>query len=232
MVGISVYREQARWGRWDVPAVLLPADYIDSVARAGGAPVLLPSDASKAEAITARIDAMVLSGGGDLDPAAYGARPHRMADPPRAERDRSEMAYLEAAVGLGLPVLGICRGLQLINVARGGTLVQHLPDIVAHERHSAPGGVFLRHSVTIADGTLLAKIMGTKRLDVETHHHQAVDRLGAGLVATAWAEDGTIEAAEDPDLPFLVAVQWHPEAGSDASLFDALVAAASSPPPT
>jgi putative glutamine amidotransferase len=236
IIGISAYCEQARWGVWDVDAVVLPRRYADRVAQAGAIPVLLPPMAGVQDALE-RLDGLVLSGGGDIDPARYGASagPHTTSVNP--ERDAAELALLEAALGRGLPVLGICRGLQLINTALGGSLHQHLPDVVGTQEHAPRAGAFGDHDVTIAPGSRLAAIIGASGpghpVPVPTHHHQGIDRLGAGLTALAWTADGTIEAAElDPgQSPFVLAVQWHPEAGEDLSLFRALaVAAAGSVP--
>jgi putative glutamine amidotransferase len=231
-VGISSYAQEAEWGPWRQPAALLPLGYAEQVAAAGGVPVLLPPLPGVAAAV-GRLDALVLSGGGDLDPAGYGAPPHPETSRVHPDRDRAELALLAAALAGGLPVLAICRGLQILNVARGGTLCQHLPDTVGHDGHQAAPGTFGAHPVRIAPGSELAAILGPPgaggelRLDVPTAHHQAIDRLGAGLVPTAWADDGTIEALEVPDRDeFLIAVQWHPEAGTDPRLFRALIGAA------
>lgn len=231
MIGISAYSEQARWSVWDVDALVLPRRYADRVAQAGAIPVLLPPSAGIEDAVP-RLDGLVLSGGGDIDPARYGAEtgPHTTAI--RPERDAAELALLQSALSAGLPVLGICRGLQLLNVALGGSLHQHLPDVVGHRGHAPQPGAFPGHDVTLAPGSRLAAIIGVSGPDqpvsVPTHHHQGVSRLGAGLTATAWAADGTIEAVElaISASPFALAVQWHPEAGTDLSLFQALVAAA------
>jgi putative glutamine amidotransferase len=229
VIGISSYTEQARWGSWDTPCVLLPRRYADGVSRAGGIPVLLPS-APGVEHAVARLDGLILAGGGDIDPAVFGAQAHPRTGGVRQARDDAEFALASAALARGLPLLGICRGLQVLNVALGGTLHQHLPDLVGHEGHSPLAGGYGSHPVTVAPGSRLAAILG--RLDTEipvpTHHHQAIDRLGEGLAATAWAADGVVEAVELDAGPFTVAVQWHPEAGEDPSLFHALVAAASS----
>jgi len=233
VIGISAYSQSARWGSWDLPAILLPKRYTDMVIRAGGLPVLLPP-ADGVTDVLPRLDGLVLSGGGDLDPALYGAEPHAEAGPPNPARDRAELELCKAALASGLPVLGICRGLQVINVALGGTLHQHLPDLVGNDSHSPEAAGYGSHKVSVASGSQLSAILGRTEAAVPTHHHQAIDRLGAGLVATAWTDDGVIEAAEfgqpDADTPgsgFMVAVQWHPEAGDDPSLFAALIAAAS-----
>jgi putative glutamine amidotransferase len=233
VIGISCYRQQARWGAWDRPAALLPDRYVASVAAAGAIPVLLPP-VPRIEETIGRLDAVILAGGGDVDPARYGAERHPACGPPSAERDQAELALAAACLAAGLPVLGICRGLQVLNVALGGTLHQHLPGLVGHEGHAPEPGGYGQHEVAVAPGSRLAAILNRTDLTdhlpvlVPTHHHQAVSELGAGLAATAWATDGIIEAAElDPaQHPFAVGVQWHPEAGEDPSLFRALTAAA------
>ena len=200
------------------------------VSRAGGLPVLLPPSGGVA-GVLPRLDGLVLSGGGDLDPALYGAEPHAEAGAPNPARDSAELELCKAALASGLPVLGICRGLQVINVALGGTLHQHLPDLVGNDSHSPEEAGYGSHKVSVASGSRLAAILGRSEAAVPTHHHQAIDRLGAGLVATAWTDDGMIEAIEwqpgSTTAPFMVAVQWHPEAGDDPSLFNGLIAAAS-----
>jgi putative glutamine amidotransferase len=234
VIGISCYREQARWGHWDIAAMVLPRRYADRVVQAGGIPVLLPPVAGVQEGL-GRLDGLVLSGGGDIDPGRYEAERAAVTGLSSHERDEAEAALFDEAMSLGLPVLGICRGMQLINVARGGTLHQHLPAVVGHHEHSPTPGSYGEHEVRVAPGTRLAGILGRTDLAdhlpvvVPTHHHQGVDRLGKGLSATAWAADSTIEAVEldQSEHSFVVAVQWHPEAGEDPSLFRALVAAAS-----
>jgi gamma-glutamyl-gamma-aminobutyrate hydrolase PuuD len=230
VIGISAYREQAQWGKWDADAVVLPYRYPDRVAEAGGVPVLLPA-VPGISGVIGRLDGLVLSGGGDVDPAVYGAHPHPETTSVRPHRDAAEAELLSAALQRGLPVLGICRGLQVINVAMGGSLHQHLPDVVGHHGHASAPGSFAAHPVRVGHGSQLARILGRTQVDeVPSHHHQAVERLGDGLTAVAWADDGLIEAIEldAPGCPFTVAVQWHPEAGDDLSLFHALVAAATS----
>jgi putative glutamine amidotransferase len=233
--------EQASWGSWDTATVLLPRRYADSVAAAGGIPVLLPPLPGVAGSV-GRLDALVLTGGGDIDPAAYGARPHPRTARVDQQRDRAELELVAAALEAGLPVLGICRGQQVLNVARGGTLHQHVPDLPApyiKAEHTPGPGRYGSHQVHVAPGSRLAEIFSTggphgdPRLAVPTAHHQAIDKLGSGLTATAWADDGVIEAVEmapGPGRhPFVLAVQWHPEAGDDPRLMRALVAAAGTP---
>jgi putative glutamine amidotransferase len=230
VIGLTAYCEQARWSHWHKPAVLLPANYAEQVAAAGGIPVLLPPLPGIAAAV-GRLDGVLLTGGGDVDPGRYGAQPHPATSRVSGPRDAAELEVLGAAVAAAKPVLGVCRGMQLLNVARGGTLCQHLGGDAGHT--PAPG-TFGSHPVRIAAGTRLAGILGANGagVDVPTAHHQAIDRLGDGLVATAWAEDGVVEAVEPSDAggPFLVAVQWHPEAGADPRLIQALVSASAKAP--
>ena len=222
VIGITTYAQEASWGVWRLPAALIPLDYVDAVERAGGRPVLIPpSEEAVAETLDA-LDGIVFSGGADLDPARYGADPHPETDTPQARRDAGEMALLEAALERDIPTLAICRGFQLLNVARGGDLVQHLPDEVGTDEHKQVPGAFMQHPVDVKDGTRLASMVGD-RSDVTSHHHQGIGRLGKGLVEAAWAGDGTLEGVEDPSKRFLVGVQWHPEAGEDEALFRNLV---------
>ena len=227
LIGLSAYCEEARWAHWHKPAVLLPTDYAEQVTAAGGIPVLLPPLPGVAAGVD-RLDGLLLTGGGDIDPGRYGAQPHPRTSRVSGPHDAAELELLDAATEAGLPVLGVCRGMQLLNVAHGGTLRQHLPDDAGHA--PAPG-MFGSHPVRVAAGTRLAGILGANGdgVDVPTAHHQAVDRVGEGLVATAWAEDGVVEAVEPSAAGdrFLLAVQWHPEAGADPRLIEALVAAAS-----
>lgn len=237
VIGLSSYAQPARWGSWDMPAALLPLNYAERVTAAGGVPVLLPPVPGIAAAV-GRLDGLVLTGGGDIDPASYGAAPHPRTAGVSAERDQAELGLLAAALAAGLPVLGICRGLQLLNVAQGGTLHQHLADLgtlpAGDAGHTPPPGTFGRHPVRVAAGSRLAAILGAGPRSVPTAHHQAVGRLGAGLTATAWAADGIVEAVElaaGEHHPFVLAVQWHPEAGDDPRLLRALIRAAMSPRP-
>jgi putative glutamine amidotransferase len=227
VVGISTYRETARWGVWDTRADVLHAQYADAVVAAGGIPVLLPPATGTddvARAVLARVDALVVSGGADVDPGRYGAEPHRRTTGWREDRDAWELALLKAAEELGLPTLGVCRGMQLMAVAAGGSLHQHTPDLVGHEDHSPGGAAFGRTPVRTAEGSRLRATLG-ERVDVGCHHHQSVD-LHPGFEAVAWAADGSLEAMEQPGDRFCLAVQWHPEVGTDHTLFAALVAAA------
>jgi putative glutamine amidotransferase len=229
VVGVTCYEEEAEWGSWREEAALLPLSYVRAVERAGGIPVLVPPQRlspEEAAVLVGRLDGLVVAGGPDVDPARYGADAHEATVVARGERDALELAAVHAIVAGEVPTLAICRGLQVLNVARGGTLVQHLPDRVGHDGHSPVAAGYGRHEVHVAAGSQLARLVPWRSAEVPTHHHQAIDRLGDGLVASARADDGVIEAVEDPSVPFLVGVQWHPEAGKDPALFEALLAAA------
>jgi putative glutamine amidotransferase len=225
VIGITTYAQEASWGVWRLPAALIPLDYVDAVERAGGRPVLIPPSEEGVDETLDALDAIVFSGGADVDPSIYGADAHPETDEPQGRRDAGELALLRAALERDMPTLAICRGFQLLNVARGGDLVQHLPEAVGHDEHKQIPGEFAEHPVEVKDGTRLAEIVGPHG-PVTSHHHQGVGRVGDGLVETAWAADGTLEALEDPSQRFAVGVQWHPEAGEDQRLFDALVAEA------
>lgn len=229
VIGITAYEEEASWNQWHERACVLPAHYVRSVEYAGGRSLLIPVQelsVDDARSLLARLDGVIVSGGPDVNPSRYGEPAHPKTGSPRNERDEIESTLIEAATGEAVPTLAICRGLQVLNVARAGTLLQHLPDSVGHDGHvPEPHGHGL-HDVRVEPGSLLAGSVGWERAGVPSHHHQAVDRVGDGLVATAWADDGTIEAVEDASVPFLLGVQWHPEEGDDLSLFRALVTAA------
>jgi putative glutamine amidotransferase len=241
LIGISCYAQPASWGSWErVQANLLPRRYADAVARAGGLPVLLPPVPGIGDVLD-RLDGLILSGGGDVDPARYGAVRHPETDPANPARDEAEFALCDGALARGLPLLAICRGLQVLNVALGGTLHQHLPDVIGSNQHSPVVSGYGSHEVRVASGSRLASVLGCTALGctelaVPTHHHQAADKLGTGLIATAWTGDGIVEAVElepqggNEGSPFLLAVQWHPEAGDDLSLFSGLIAAATRVP--
>jgi len=229
VIGITAYDEPASWGHWNTEASLVPSDYVRSLADAGASPVILPVQEERdatLDALVRRLDGLVLTGGPDVDPALYGAEPHSRTQPPRQRRDERELALIGAVERCGLPLLAICRGMQLLNVAHGGTLVQHLPDVVGHEGHNPTPGTFSAHAVRVDPQSLLAGALGWDIRDVPTHHHQGIDRLAGGLSAVAWAEDGTVEAIEEPSKAFVIGVQWHPEAADDASIFESLVAVA------
>jgi len=212
---------------WDTLADVLHAQYADAVLAAGGVPMLLPPAAGTddvARVVVSRIDALVVSGGADVDPGRYGAEPHRRTAGWREDRDAWETALLRAADEAGLPTLGVCRGMQLMAVASGGSLHQHTPDLVGHEEHSPGGPEFGRITIRTAEGSRLRGALG-EQVDVGCHHHQSVD-AHPGFEPVAWAVDGSLEAMERPGTRFCLAVQWHPEVGNDHTLFAALVAAA------
>lgn len=211
---------------WDIPAAVLGRGYLDCVVAAGGTPVLLPPVGSWSATAVSRLDALVLAGGPDLDPAGYDRPPHPETGRPRAERDATELALLDVALRTGIPLLGVCRGMQILNVGLGGTLHQHLPDRLGHTAHLPAPGVFGRVPVKIAPDSRLAGYLGHE-VEVACHHHQGLDALGAGLVPVAWAPDGSVEAVELPAAPFAMGIQWHPEEDTtDIRLFEALVRAA------
>ncbi len=224
IIGISAYGETASWGVWELAATVLPQNYSEQVAAAGGVPVLLPPLPGVEHAV-ARLDGLIISGGPDIEPGQYGAEADAKTTIVRPDRDTAEIALFLAALAAGVPVLGICRGMQLMNVALGGTLIQHLPDVVGHDGHSPTPGAMATHEVRVGSSGRLCELFGPGTLAVPTHHHQGVNVLGTGLTATAWAPDGLVEAIE-LDRPFALGVQWHPEAGDDPRLFRALVAAA------
>jgi putative glutamine amidotransferase len=227
LIGLTTYREHAAWGVWQERADLLPTQYAEAVEATGGVPVLLPPQASPAaEVVVARLDGLVISGGADVDPARYDDLPHPRTAAWRPDRDAWELVLLDAAESRGLPVLGVCRGMQLMAVHAGGTLDQHTPDLVGHEEHSPGGDAFGTVAVDVVPGTRLAGLVGD-RLEVSCHHHQSV-RTHPGYLAVARADDGTLEAMEDPRAPFRLAVQWHPETAADVGLLAGLVRAAAS----
>jgi putative glutamine amidotransferase len=220
LIGVTCYVEQARWSDWDTPAALIPHSYIRAVEHAGGRPMIVPpSDEAVAETLDA-LDGIIFSGGADVDPGLYDADRHRETVGLRPDRDRSETALMKGAIERGVPMLAICRGMQLLNVVRGGDLEQHLPERTSAP-HSAPGD-FTRHDIDIKDGSRLRQILGDRQM-VPSHHHQAPNRIGEGLRSVARAPDDTIEAVEDPGATFCMGVLWHPEEGEDRALFEALV---------
>lgn len=230
LIGLTTYREQARWGVWDQSADLLPSTYAVAIESVGGVPVLLPPVApydASATAVVQRLDGLVVSGGADVDPARYGQEPHQRTGSPRPDRDSWELALLEAAAARALPTLGVCRGMQVMAVGAGGSLVQHVPEVLGETTHDPGADGFGEVEVRVDPGSRLAEaVRAVPTLQVRCHHHQSV-REHPGFEAVAWAADGSLEAMEQPGDRFVVGVQWHPEVIADAGLFRALVEAAS-----
>jgi gamma-glutamyl-gamma-aminobutyrate hydrolase PuuD len=222
IVGITTYITSATFEAWTEDSALVPADYVNAVERAGGRPMLVPPSQDGIEETLDVLDAVIFSGGSDLDPTTYGQELHPETRGVVAERDRAELALLEAALARDMPVLAVCRGSQVLNVGLGGDLVQHLPDVVGHDKHKHTPGIYADHDVSLEPGTRLAGLLG-EHAPVKSHHHQGFGRLGSGLREAARAEDGTVEALEDPERRFTFGVLWHPEAGEDMRLFEALV---------
>lgn len=226
LIGLTTYLEPTEFGVWQVDAAVLQRSYVDAVLNAGGVPVLLPPAGDRFAELTAPLHGLVLTGGADVDPARYGREPAPATGAPRVERDGFELGLLRTALDRGLPVFAVCRGMQVLNVALGGTLTQHLPDVVAHNGHQPARAVFGDTSVQLAAGSRTAAALGAQST-VCCYHHQSIAELADGLVITGTAQDGTIEAVELPGADHVVGVQWHPEEnGSDIRLFRALVDAA------
>lgn len=233
VIGVSAYVEDVDRSPWvQQHSVVLPHRYVDHLERAGAVGVVLPprfdADDDMADAVLSRLDALVIAGGADVEASRYGAPPHPTSQEPRPDRDAWELALARASGERGMPVLGICRGMQVMAVAAGAALVQHLPDVVGHDGHCPRPGEYASHHAQPVAGTRLAALLGTGELSVPTYHHQAVrpeTLVGTGYVPSAWHADGTLEGMEDPASGFRLAVQWHPEAGDDTRLFDALVEA-------
>jgi putative glutamine amidotransferase len=222
IIGITTYLTLARFGVWEDDAALIPATYVRAVEAAGGRALLVPPSMEGIDETLDALDGLLFSGGSDLDPEVYGQHAHAETDGVVPERDRAEIALLQAALERDMPVLAVCRGSQVLNVARGGDLVQHLPDVVGDEKHKHTPGVFADHDVDLVSGTRVQQILGD-HAPVKSHHHQGYGQLGEGLREAARAGDGTIEALEDPSRRFALGVLWHPEAGEDFALFEALV---------
>jgi putative glutamine amidotransferase len=222
MIGITTYLTRATFGDWEEESALVPADYVRAVERAGGRALLVPPSDDAVDETLDALDGIVFSGGSDLDPETYGHERHQATDGIVEERDRAELALLQAALARDMPVLAICRGSQLLNVGLGGDLVQHLPEVIGDEKHKQLPGEFSEHGVIVEPETKLGELLG-EHAPVKSHHHQGFGKLGDGLRESARAEDGTIEALEDPSRRFTLGVLWHPEAGEDLRLFEALV---------
>jgi putative glutamine amidotransferase len=222
VIGITTYLTQARFTVWDAEAALIPAVYVQAVERAGGRALLVPPSLDGLEETLDAVDGLLFSGGSDIDPELYDQDAHPETDDVVTARDRAEIALLQAALERDMPVLAVCRGSQVLNVARGGDLVQHLPEVVGDDKHKHSPGVFADHDVDVLAGTRVQEILGD-RAPVKSHHHQGYGRLGDGLREAARADDGIVEALEDPAKRFAVGVLWHPEEGEDMALFEALV---------
>ncbi|MBD0290633.1 MAG: gamma-glutamyl-gamma-aminobutyrate hydrolase family protein [Thermoleophilia bacterium] len=222
IIGITTYAEHARWGVWETPTALTPMSYVNAITTAGGRPLLVPPAADAIDETLDALDGVLFSGGSDLDPATYGADPHPETTGTRPDRDQAELALMAAALERDMPVLAVCRGMEVMNVARGGDLVQHLPDILGHEHHKHTPGVFGDHEVDVDVESRVGRLLG-HRAPVKSHHHQGVRRVGEGLREVAWADDGTIEGLEDAERRFALGVLWHPEQGEDFALFKGLV---------
>jgi len=236
VIGVTTYLARASWGIWEDDVALLPAAYLRAVSAAGGTPLLLapdPTVTAAPEGVLDLLDGLLLAGGNDVDPSRYGAEPHPETKGTLPERDDFELALARGALARRLPVLGICRGMQILNVARGGTLSQHLPDDVGHSDHRRSPGSFddADHNVVLAGGSLAARAAGEERHATKSHHHQGVARLGEGWVVTGRATvDDLPEAIEDPGGGYALGVQWHPEADPGSPVIASLVAAAAAGP--
>jgi putative glutamine amidotransferase len=232
LIGVCTALERARWSVWDQQAMLLPRSYIDAVQRGGGLALMLPPDPQLVEEpgeALDLIDGLVLAGGADIDPSSYGQEPHEKTSGTVPERDAFEIALARAAIERDMPLLGICRGMQLLNVACGGTLLQHLPERFGHHEHRRVVGSFdgADHEVELREGTLAMRVIGEARHATKSHHHQGIDRLGDGLVVSGSSVmDGLPEAIELPRATFVLGVQWHPEADEASVVVGSLVAAA------
>lgn len=220
IIGLSCYIENARWGAWSTRAAIIQTAYIEKIQNSGGVVVVIPPGIHSTRTIE-RVDALVLAGGADVDPERYGAEALETTDRPRTDRDESEISLYLAARTRGIPVLGICRGLQIMTVAHGGTLHQHLPAISPNTTHRDSETIFSHHFAHFAQGSLINKLTGVEQVRVNSAHHQAVDSPG-DLLVTGWAEDHTVEVCEDPSHAFVLGVQWHPEQSDNPQISDQL----------
>ena len=227
-IGITAATENVSYGVWkEIPAFMSPASYAHAVQRAGGRPLLLlpdPEDAEDPSEVLDLVDALIVTGGaGDVNPALYGQERHPETGPIQDERDAYELALVRKALEREVPILGICRGMEILNVVYGGGLEQHLPDVVGHEEHRHTPGTYSDHDVRLEPGSLAARAAGEERSQVKSHHHQGVREIGSGLAVTGWADDDTVEALEDPSCPFVLGVLWHPEEDEKSQVIKALV---------
>ncbi|MBA3426284.1 MAG: gamma-glutamyl-gamma-aminobutyrate hydrolase family protein [Rubrobacter sp.] len=227
-IGVTAATETVSYGAWqEIQAIISPASYVRAVQRARGRPILLPPDLEDTEdpdGVLDLLDALIVTGGaGDLDPALYGQEPHLRTGPVQEERDAYELALVRAAIRRRMPLLGICRGMQVLNVAYGGGIEQHLPDVVGHEQHRHTPGTFSDHEVDLEPDSIAAQAVGSERTPVKSHHHQGVREIGGGLTATGWSGDGAVEAIEDPACPFVLGVLWHPEEDEKSRIIETLI---------
>ena len=229
VIGLTSYRQRGQTGVWDTEMAMLPAFYLEGVTRAGGLAVILPPqqvDSEEARNLLAGLDGLIITGGRDVEAARYGHESHEKAEKPDLLRDLLEDELISAAIQMKLPFLGICRGAQMLNVNRGGTLIQHLPDVVGDNRYLQGEGNFAHMQMSVREGSLLSSIVGEQVDNAALYHHQAIDEPGEGLQVVAYSPDGIVQAVEVEDHPFGLAVQWHPEQTlDDLRLFEALVAA-------
>ena len=217
-IGLSTYRTPGQMTIYDTELAVLPAQYIEAVTRAGGLAVMIPPQPltpDQATSLLQGLDGLIITGGADINPARYGQEKDPHTQDSEDLRDALEDTLLGAARALGMPILGICRGAQMLNVHLGGTLHQHLPDVVGHDRYRVGDGVFHPEPMSITEGSLLHKILGDTEVPGHVYHHQAIDRVAPGLTVTARGFDGTIQGIEMTDYPFGLAVQWHPEENLD-----------------
>lgn len=232
IIGLTSYRQRGQTGVWDTEMAMLPAFYLEGVTRAGGIAVILPPqhvNSEDARNLLSGLDGLVITGGRDVEAARYGHQSHDKAEKPDRLRDLLEDELITAAIQMKLPFLGICRGAQLLNVNRGGTLIQHLPDLVGDNRYLLGDGNFAHMPMSVREGSLLASIVGDQVENAALYHHQAIDEPGEGLQVVAYSPDGIVQAVEVENHPFGLAVQWHPEQTlDDLRLFDALIAATNS----
>jgi putative glutamine amidotransferase len=230
-VGICAAIDRVVRGPWDEVVVFTQRTYVDAVQRAGALALVLPPDEAAGadpDPWLDRLDGLILAGGADVDPASYGAEAASETTGTWPERDRFELGLARGALERRMPVLGICRGMETLNVTRGGTLVQHLPDVIGHDRHRAQLGSFGEHEVHLEPGSVAARAAGAEHLTVKSHHHQGIDRLGDGLVATGWSvPDDVVEAIELPvSEAYVLGVLWHPEEDGESRVVESLVEAA------